>query len=508
MSEPEVVYIDVGDGASAIRERLRGAEEKRVLLVVPKGCPGLDNLVDLKLLGRQVINLGKEVALVTRDRELKELARGLGFRTFSSVRAGQRSKWRGSRLRAEDFLGASLRHGSARRGAVPASMGSETLRLGEKILFSFVFCAMLAFLGLILIVFVPTATVSLQPATYPVSTVITVEADPDLESTDFINLRVPARVVEIELVGNDEIATTAVRDEPDAKATGVVVFTNRRSEPTTVISGTIVTTSAGTTVRFRTVEVASLPPQVGGRARAPIEAVEPGPTGNVPAYSINRVEGPMDRQVNVINIAPTEGGGVSQVTYVTNADKEQLRDSLSQQLEREGYERLVEGLDEEESLPPESLLTIILSETYDKFPDEVADSLGLHMRALIRGTVIHREDAEMLGLRMLELEVREGFQLLDDETEFEIADFGNVAYDGTLTFQVRAQGATWVEIDTTDIRQGIRGKQVTEAQEYLARHLTSVEEPSVEVSPKWWGRVPWLPFRIAIRVVPGATSIG
>ena len=506
LNQPEPVYLEASDDPGAIRERLRSGRGKRVLLVVPKGCRGLDSLVHLKLLGRQAIALDKQVALVTRDGKLKELARGLGFRTFSSVERGQRANWEGSKPLAHHFFTASTRYRPA-AGAMPAPAGSETLRLGEKIVFSFIFVAMLAFLGLILIVFVPTATVTLQPATYAVSTILTIQANPDLESLDFINLRIPARVVEIEVVGSDQIPTTAMRDEPDTRATGEVVFTNRRSQPTTVISGTIVSTSAGTTVRFRTMEDTTLPPRVGGMRRAPIEAVEPGPSGNVSAYTINRVEGPMDRQVNVINVDPAQGGAMSQVTYVTSADKEQLSETLLQQLRQEGYDSLMAELGEEEFLPPESLLAFVLSETYDKFPGDAADFLELHMRALIRGTVIDREDAELLGLRILQLEVREGFRLLPEETGFQVGEVSEAAYDGTLTFQMTAEGVTWVEIDETDIREGVKGKSATQAEEYLSRHFRLVEAPSVQVSPEWWGRVPWLLFRISVHVLSEESGV-
>jgi len=505
LSQPEVIQLQESDDAAAIRERLKSAEGKRVLLVVPKGCLGLDGLVDLKLLGRQVIALEKEVVLVTRDRGLKELAHPLGFRTFSSVGRGQKANWARSKPLATDGLGLSPRR-RLTGTAITAPPVSDTLRLGERVVFAVMFVTMLAFLGVILLVFVPTAIVALEPVSYPVSTTISVEASPDLESVDFITLRVPARAVEIDIVGSDEMATTAIRDEPDVKATGEVVFTNKRSQATTVVSDTIVATSAGTTIRFRTTEEVTLPPRVGGRGRAPIEAIEPGPSGNVPAYSINRVEGPLDRQVNIINVAPTEAGTMSQVRYVTAADKVQLSELLLQRLTEEGYSALMVELGGEEFLPRESLTAFVLTETYDRFPGDVADSLGLHMRALIRGTVIDRDDVDILGLRMLQLEVREGFQLLADETEVRIDEVSEADYDGTVALQITAEGVTWVEIDEVDVREAIRGKPVQVAEEYLERHLALVQQPSVEISPEWWGRVPWLPLRITVRISSVASS--
>lgn len=500
MSQAEIVHLSLDDTWASIRERLRATQGDRVILVVPKDCPGLDSLVDLKLLSRQVAAMDKEVALVASSRELRELARSLGFRTFSSTAWARRTKWRAPKKGTRSALRGPLTRESVGR-AIPAPASARGMGIGGPVILAIAFMGMISFMVLLAAVFVPTAKVTLRPVIYPVSTTLVVEANPSLESIDFIGVRVPARVVELEVVGSDEIATTAVRDEPEATASGEVVFTNKRSEATTVMSDTIVTTSAGTTTRFHTTQEVTIPPGLGSRARAPIEAIEPGPSGNVPAYSINRVEGPMDRQVNVINAEPTGGGGVSQVTYVTSADKDQLSESTLHQLKENGYSTMVAELAEEEILPRESLLAFILSETYDMFPGEVSDSLGLHMRALVRGTVIDREDVELLGLRMLQFEVREGFQLLSDATEVRLDEVTDVAYDGTLTLGMTAAGLSWVEINELEIREGVRGKSVAEAEEYLRRHLSLAEDPTIEVSPAWWGRLPWLPFQITVEVV-------
>jgi hypothetical protein len=500
LSQAEIVHLSSDDTLASIRERLRATQGNRILLVVPKDCPGLDSLVDLKILSRQVAAMGKEVALVASSRELRELARSLGFRAFSSTAWARRTKWRPPKRGAQAALRAPLTRESVGR-AIPAPASARGIGIGGPAILAIAFTGMVSFMLLLAGLLVPTAKVTLHPLIYPVSATLEVEANPSLESIDFIGVRVPARVVELEVVGNNKIATTAVRDEPEARALGEVVFTNRRSEATTVISDTIVTTSGGTTIRFRTSQEVTIPPGLGSRARAQVEAIEPGPSGNVPAYSINRVEGPMDRQVNVINAEPTAGGGVSQVTYVTSADKEQLSESTLHQLKEDGYSALVAGLAEQEILPRESLEGFVLSETYDKFPGEVADSLELHMRALVRGTVIDRDDVELLGLRMLQFEVREGFQLVSDATEVRLDEVTDVAYDGTMTFRITAVGLSWVEINELDIKESLRGKSVAEAEEYLTRHLSLAEDPTMEVSPDWWGRLPWLPFQISVEVV-------
>ena len=107
---------------------------------------------------------------------------------------------------------------------------------------------------------------------------------------------------------------------------------------------------------------------------------------------------------------------------------------------------------------------------------------------------------ELLGLRLLQFEVREGFQLLSGETEVRVSEVNEVDYDGTLIFEMTAEGLSWIEVDELEIRDSLRGTSVASAEEYLARHLSLMSEPKVEVSPEWWGRLPWLPFRITVDV--------
>jgi hypothetical protein len=102
---------------------------------------------------------------------------------------------------------------------------------------------------------------------------------------------------------------------------------------------------------------------------------------------------------------------------------------------------------------------------------------------------------------VLQLEVREGFQLLEEGAGVRIDEIIDAQYDGTFTFVLMAEGLSWVEIDELDVRQSIRGQTAEGAEGYLARHLSLAADPIVEVSPDWWVRVPWLPFRIDVQVL-------
>lgn len=349
-------------------------------------------------------------------------------------------------------------------------------------------------------ILVPSATVTIHPLTYPLEETLTVRVDPNLEEIDYANLVLPATIEEVELTGREQIACTAKKDIPDGYAQGEVIFINKTSAAPTVISGTIVSTSAGTSVRFRTLEDVALPPVAGGQARVMVEALEPGPSGNVSAWTINRVEGTIALQVNVINDSPTQDGTMKQVSYVTEEDKVQVKDMLMRRLKQEGYNALSSRL-EGAYLSPESIELIVLTETYDKFVDEPADSLTLDMRVLARGMTIAEEDARCLALAALESSMSEGFQLLSEEVGLNPGG-ATEAGDEKVVFQVTTRGQMMIKIDEGEIKEHLTGKSIGDAMAYLGRRFELAEEPSIEVLPGWWPRLPLIPFRISLVVVP------
>ena len=75
-------YLEPTDDLPMIRELLSWSKARRVVLVVPPRSRELQNKVNLKLLQRYSVGLGKEVSLVTGDHLTRELAYEVGLPTF------------------------------------------------------------------------------------------------------------------------------------------------------------------------------------------------------------------------------------------------------------------------------------------------------------------------------------------------------------------------------------------------------------------------------------------
>jgi hypothetical protein len=299
----------------------------------------------------------------------------------------------------------------------------------------------------------------------------------------------------------------STKDAPDLPATGTITFINQSAAPREILPGAVVRTSTGTTVRFRTVTTATLAANIGATAQADIQALEPGPVGNVPAATINTVEtADLRGKVRVINEKPTQGGGVKQVGVVTRADMDRLKAQFLQQLQQKAYVELQGQLGEQEFLPPESMTIEILSEVYDQFLDAEADVLRLTMRIDAVGTAVDRANARLLAYQALKARIPETYQLTSNAIDFKLGD--QVAMDGrSVLVKAMASAQLVADVDRQAARSLVAGRNVDEAVQALTQSFALGAPPQVEVQPdwikrwRWLDRVPLLPFRIQVVVL-------
>ena len=364
-------------------------------------------------------------------------------------------------------------------------------------------------------VIVPAARLTLTPAQTQLAAIarITVVVpapgqESDLQGIDFQGQRIAGRRVSAEVGGEAVAAATGTSDVPSSRATGTVVFSNLLAQDYTVGRNTAVRTSAGTPVRFVTTGDVMVPPS--GQAAIGIEALEPGPDGNVDVGMINQVEGAAARAVRVTNPEPGRGGGVSQVRAVTQSDREVLRRSVLSELRAQGYQSVLTrpeaegGLKEGEYLVPGSVRVFqVLHETYDRFATEEAESVKLEMRVSVTGVVVDLADAYNLARHVLSLRLPERYELI--EIGYRPGLMGdNVIGEGTLSFYVDAAGVAEARLEHDQVKQWLRGKPYEEGIALLNaalenRDLPVTELPKIQIWPEWAAkRFPSLIWRMQV----------
>jgi hypothetical protein len=505
----QVIYLEVEDDMPAVRDMLEGAQAKQVLLVVPKGSITFHNSINLRILRRLASNLALDVALVTRDGRTRQMAKEEGIPTLRSISRGRRGRWRlRAPRRSAAERAAEARVDGLREGRGDVGYSDRLIVWAGRALGLVLFVVLLAVVLALAALLIPEAKVTLVPYRQDVTTVLELRADPEVEKPDLEDLTIPARLLEAQVEQVGEIATVARRDAPDAPAVGTISLINETAAPQEILPGVIVRTSTGTTVRFKTTTTATVPAGIGSRAEAQIEALEPGPVGNVPAATINTVETASLRgKVRVINAAPTSGGGVKQVGVVTRADMDRLHAQLLQQLQQRAYLELQSQLGEQEFLPPESMTIEILAEVYDQFLDAEADVLKLQLRILAIGTAVDKANANLLAYESLQEQIPGTYELRSEEIMFNV-DEENVRMDGrSVILEAEALAPLIVDINKGEVRDAVIGLTEQEAAQVLADSFSLSAPPIVEIEPDWvkrWeqlDKVPRTAFRIQVIVL-------
>ena len=505
MSTKQILHLEKDDNIDVVREKLERAQARKVLLVVPHGSRTFKSPLDFRLLRRQAQRQALEIALVSNHPLTRDLAAQTGIRVYGSI---WRSKWvRRWRLQRKRSPRPPKKHKTPlwRRMRRPRREGSGCGEQLAAILLILVTAA--AIYGLIFGI-VPTATVTLVPATQPIHVEMQIVVSRNVEEVELQTGRIPAELIQAQVEDSGQVPTTGKRDAPDSLAIGSVVFINQLSQPVTVLTDTIVSTSLGTVIRFRTTEAVELAPAIGATGAAPIEALEPGSSGNVGAQLVNKVDGPMSLQVRVTNQEPTTGGGFRQIGAVTAADKSNLRSLLLQQLQQRALAEIQKELADGEVILPETVqVDAILAEDYDQFVGEPAEFLGLEMRALISAMAYREHHVRAQVFRDLGNAVPESFRLVNGTQSLEAIEMEKVmTEERAVLLTARASATAVAAIDQTTVHQAVKGKPVELAQLTLTRTLPLAAPPDVHLGPKWmedlgWlERVPQLSLRILVRV--------
>ncbi len=534
-----VVEAPIDISAAAVRQLLRQVGSGRVIVAVTRGRPrggrgtAEAGLVLLQSLRRQADAQGLDVALVTRDERLRAQAADVGIPVFGSVQGAQERSWE---LRASplDYIPPSPgREGREpasvqRRGLLASRFRTVRLAAGDRrplpwwmetaLLLAVLVFAVVA-VSAVAAFIVPSADVRLTPAQEPLAETVTLTARSDVEAPNAGQLVLPARRIGERVEVEGTVLATGKEFAPDQAAQGAVVFTNRRAEQQEIPPGTVVATSTGSNARFETVQPVTLPPGVGSQVTAPIRALDPGPAGNVRAFSINTIEGSLAVTANVINPSGTSGGSVKEVPVVKQADKDALRAQLEQEARQKAYIALGELLREGEFVPPDTVGTLVLDETYDRFTDEAADEVTLRLRMLATALAVDGAAADEMALRALGERIPRRAQMLTDSVRFSRGP-ATVTQEGdavVISFPNTASSVVVLDVDPAAVRAAIRGMTPEEAVATLQRTWRLQGTPELTLGPEWiepllrrldfdWlplpvaDRVPWLPFRTHVRV--------
>ncbi|HAJ37985.1 MAG TPA: hypothetical protein DCL15_20125 [Chloroflexi bacterium] len=522
----ELYQIPPDASLEAVRRTLGQWRNRRIALELPEGWLELNNVARMRLLQRQAQIQHNEIALITREPATRTAAKQVGVPVFSRAEQAANDRWRMKPLlplidprqpdaglpepppwrRQEIVARQSM---PTQRQARQRRISSETayrkptpvwMRIaGNAIMGLLIVAALAGFTYYVL----PAATITLKPGRLPLQTDLAMTAVAGLEAADVQQAQLPARLVKVELVEQGAVPATGTSQKASGRAVGEVVFSNLSSAPVTIPVNTLVSTSSGTPVQFRTLQEVRVEGGVGQRVTAPIEAVEPGINGNVRANTINTVVGALRFRLRVNNTNGTGGGGAELVSVVSQQDREQLVAILQDAAESKAYDALLAQLEPGEWLPPESVQTFVVAQSFDQYNDEEAKQLSGSVRVLAQGLAVNEQEATDVVLTKLQGQVPErGRLVLDSVRAQRQPQSESTSNSVTFTMTVTADYTT--PIDPDEVRAAVAGLAPDAAAQTLQERWLIQGTPEVYLDPAWKGVLPMLPSRIQVRVDYGA----
>lgn len=506
----------------AVRRTLGQWRNKRIALALPEGWLELNNVARMRLVQRQAQIQQTEIALITREPATRAAARQVGVPVFSRAEQAADDRWRMDPLlplidprhpeaglpepppwrRAEIVARQTLptqrqarqrriRSEAAYRRPPPAWM-----RFAGNVLMGLLIAAVLV--GFTYYV-LPAATITMTPGRLPLQTDLAMTAIVGLEAADAREAQLPARLVKAELLESGVVPATGTSQKASGKAVGEVVFSNLSTSQVTIPINTLVSTSSGTPVQFRTLQEARVEGGVGQRVSVPVEAVEPGTAGNVRANTINTVVGALRFRLRVNNSGGTGGGGAELVSVVSQQDREQLVATLLAAAEAKAYESLQAQLQPGEWLPPESVQTFILAQSFDQYNDEVAQQLGGSLRVLAQGLAVNEGEATGVILTTLQDQVPERGRLVLDSVRAQRQPQSETT-SSSVQFTMTISADYTTPIDPDELRSAVAGMEPDEAARTIQSQWLIEGAPDIYLDPAWQGVLPSLPSRIQVRI--------
>jgi hypothetical protein len=518
----EILPVLPHANVEAVRRQLAHGHTPHVALALPENWFELDNIARLRLLQRQAQIQRRHLALITRQESTRKLANSLGIPVYMEAADAQRRRWQmypelplvNPRKPAEGLPEAPpwRRSEIVARSARPSHHQTRQRRIRAEeaarrpLPYWLRFFGYLAMAGIVAVVLnfflfnvLPAATVALVPGRASMTVSVPLTADGTLETIDTETNSLPARFIETNIEATGSIATTGSQQKASDRAVGQVDFNNLGSASVNIPAGTIVSTSTGTPVNFRTTAPATLEGGVGARVTVPIEAEQPGLEGNVRANTINTVNGALRFRVRVTNLGGTGGGGAQLVRVVTQADRDKLLEQVQADAEARAYEQLQQELLPGEWLPPESVQTIVTSSVFDKFNDDEGDTLTLSLRVLAQGTTLDQEQTNEAMLAALRASVPSGGRLVANSVATR-REPGAVALGRTVQFTMTAVAEYVVPIDPSEVTSAIAGLTPEAAITTLTTQWPLARPPEIYRDPEWLDTLPTFPSRIQVRI--------
>ncbi len=492
----QIITLESHDDLISVRDRMSWAKSPRILLVWPKFEKISLRPVDLRILQQHAHYLGADLGVVTHRSNVRRDAQGFGIPVFGSSVAAQRDAWpvrRRSARRAARTDQLQLREMADKAKLKEADWRSKpAARVGT---FTLGVLAVLAITAL----FIPRATIKLTPITKQQSITLPVTASTSTKSVN-ITGSIPAHEISITVQGTQSARINSQTSIPQSKAGGIARFKNLTQQDVTIPAGTVIHSTAETSVQFATLNDTHLTGKANAVVEVPIEALEAGAAGNLPADSLQVIDGSVALSASVTNPEPTTGGSDRIATAPSENDHARVRGVLMSQLVAQAQQQIKESIGAKDLVLANTLkLGEPEEETYDPPSGQAGTLITLTLRVPFTAQYLSAGDLTQLAETTLNASEPEGFIPVPDTLTFKLVGTPVADASGASHFDLQVERMSKHEIDLLQANALARGLSPRAAARVLSTKLPLASTPKIELSPSWWPWLPLIPFGTTVQ---------
>jgi hypothetical protein len=412
--------------------------------------------------------------------------------------------------------GLATRAGTTGAAGVTSTAGARTLRWrGRPVAWPYgqnaaIAVAALVALGVLalavgLYVLLPSASARVAVRLERIGPVpMEIRADPEATAPNAAAGVIPAQRLTFDIAVSGQFPATGRRVEASRARGEVRLQSKNPVDDNNVRAGSIVSTAGG--IQFRTTERVIIPKATitglivsPGEVTVAVEAVEPGPDGNVDAEAISVPPSTEDAALTVVsNPEPTSGGSRREFPLVEQEDVDAAITQLGTQLDAQFSAMLADPA----RVPPGLTVFADTRALADPLPTTAPETLvgqeveEFPLGLATTGTVIAVDPrpVESVAADRIAGTVASGYRLVDGSIQ---VTPGEPAVSGeTVSFPVSATGSQIRVVDADTLRDEIKGKPLDEARSILADY----GQAELTVWPDWVTAVPTIDGRVDVRV--------
>jgi hypothetical protein len=492
----QIITLEAHDDLISVRDRMSWAKSPRILLVWPKFEKIALRPVDLRILQQHARALGADLGVVTHRSNVRRDAQGFGIPVFETSVAAQRDAWHIQRPERRHISRAFQTQRRELRDNVKIKEAGWRSHPAPRI--GFFTLGVLAVLSLTAI-FIPRATIKLTPITKQQSVRIPVTTSTAIKAVS-ITGSVPAHEITLTVTGTQSARINSQTSIPEDKAIGIARFKNLTQQELAIPAGTIIYSGGTPAVQFATLNDTHVAGKANAIVEVPIEAVEAGLAGNLPANSLQAIDGSVNLSASVTNPEPTTGGSERMANAPSEDDRKRVRTVLMNLLTAQAQQQISETIGAKSLLLPNTFnLGLPTEETYDPPAGQGGDLLKLTLSIPVNALYLSSDDLTQLSETTLNTSEPEGFMPIPDTLTYRMVSSPVQDESGVIHFDLQAERTAQHQIDLIQANALARGLSPKAASRILLTKLPIASAPEIALTPPWWPWLPLIPFGITVQ---------